>query len=299
MPVSTAASVATRGRRSIGVLFAGAGMVSELHHRAIDIGHHLRLVGVYDPQGHITERRARDWGCRAYRQLGQALEDPEVEAVLVLAPAEAHVELALASLRAGKHVLVEKPVASSEGVAELEQNAKQRGLVCMAGHNYAYQPEFRSLQRLVKEGSLGNIRAAWLTYVVRHPESVAQAYGSVLEEVMVHHTYLALALFGPPSAMYAGCMEPAWQHHPAEDQAWMTWHYPKGLSVHHFATFAVDDDTSDPWLFMVKVLGDRGSASYNWHDSVFQRPLGTLPFAVPAYEESYIYEHEAFAAALA
>ena len=60
----------------------------------------------------------------------------------------------------------------------------------------------------------------------------------------------------------------------------MTWHYPKGLSVHHFATFAVADDTSDQWLFMVEVLGDRGSASYNWHDSVFQRPLGTLPFAV-------------------
>ena len=79
----------------------------------------------------------------------------------------------------------------------------------------------------------------------------------------------------------------------------MTWHYPKGLSVHHFATFAVADDTSDQWLFMVEVLGDRGSASYNWHDSVFQRPLGTLPFAVPAYEDSYIYEHGAFAAAIA
>lgn len=280
-------------------MFLGAGMVSELHHRAITIGSQLRLVGVHDVRSDVAGRRARDWGCRAYSTLGQALEDPEVEAVFVLAPAEIHAELALASLRAGKHVLVEKPVASCEEVSELEQTARRSGLVCMPGHNYAYQPEFRSLLRLVQEGSLGRVRAAWLTYVLRHPESVARAYGSVLEEVMVHHTYLALALFGGPNELYAGCMEPAWREHPAEDQAWMTWHYPKGLSVHHFATFAVADRTSNPWLFSLKVLGESGSASYNWHDSVFERALGTLPFAVPAYEDSYVYEQDAFALAMA
>lgn len=79
----------------------------------------------------------------------------------------------------------------------------------------------------------------------------------------------------------------------------MTWHYSGGLSVHHFATFAVDDQTSNPWLFAVKVLGDLGSASYNWHDSIFPRPLGTLPYAIPAYEDSYVHEQAAFASAIA
>lgn len=273
-------------------------MVSELHQRAVTLGRHLNLVGVFDPRVKLAERRARDWGCRSYANLEQALMDPAVHAMVVLAPPEAHAELTLASLRAGKHVLVEKPVASCDEIPELEREATGRGLVCMPGHNYAYQPEFRSLLRLVRSGMLGQVRAAWFTYVVRHPESVARAYGSVLEEVMVHHTYLALALFGAPSTVYAGCMEPAWEKHTAEDQAWMTWHYPKGLSVHHFATFAVTDQTSSPWLFSVKVLGDEGSASYNWQDSIFQRHLGTLSFAVPAYEDSYIYEHKAFAAAL-
>lgn len=299
MSVDSATGSTRLSRGRPGVLFVGAGMVSELHHRAITIGSHLRLVGVYDVATEVAERRARDWGCRAYPTLGHGLEDPEVEAVFVLAPAEIHAEVALACLRAGKHVLVEKPVASCEDVSELEQTARGSGLVCMPGHNYAYQPEFRSVLRLVKEGSLGKVRAAWLTYVVRHPESVARAYGSVLEEVMVHHTYLALALFGSPNELYAGCMEPAWREHSAEDQAWMTWHYHKGLSVHHFATFAVADRTSNPWLFSVKVLGESGSASYNWHDSVFERALGTLAFAVPAYEDSYIYEHDAFALAMA
>lgn len=286
------------GAERPGVAFAGAGMVSELHQRAVALGRHLRLVGVFDPRTDVAERRARDWGCRAYANLKQALIDPEVHAVLVLAPPEAHAELALASLRAGKHVLIEKPVADPDEIVELEREASGRGLVCMPGHNYAYQPEFGSLMRLVHGGMLGRVRAAWFTYVVRHPENVARVYGSVLEEVMVHHAYLAIAVFGLPSAIYAGCMDPAWKQHTAEDQAWMTWHYPKGLSVHHFATFAVSDETSNPWLFSVKVLGDEGSASYNWHDSIFQRHLGTLSFAVPAYEDSYIYEQEAFAAAL-
>lgn len=296
--ITTAHSVIPRGSEAPGVLFAGAGMVSELHQRAITLGGHLRLVGVLEPQRELAQRRGRDWGCRAYSDVDQAFIDPTIEAVLILTPPGAHAQLALAGLRAGRHVMIEKPVASRCEIAELQREADERGLVCMPAHNYAYQPEFRSLQRLVRSGTLGRIRAAWLTYVIRHPESIARAYSGVLDEVMIHHAYLALALFGPPSIIYAGCMEPAWEEHTAEDQAWMTWHYPQGSSVHHFATFAVEDQTSSPWLFAVKVLGERGSASYNWHDSMFQRPLGSLPFAVPAYEDSYIHEHEAFAAAV-
>jgi predicted dehydrogenase len=168
----------------------------------------------------------------------------------------------------------------------------------MPGHNYAYQPEFQTVRRLVHSGDLGAPRAAWITYVIQHPEAVAERYDGVLDEVMVHHAYLALALFGAPRSVFAGRAETAWENHEAEDQAWMTLEYPGGLSVHAFATFAVDDDTSDPWMFVVKVLGTRGGATYNWRDAVFRRPLGTLSIAVPAYEDSYLHEHAAFAAAI-
>lgn len=281
-----------------GVCFAGAGMAAELHHRAAVLGGHVRLCGLVDPRQDLAARRAQEWGCRAYPSLDAALADEAVRAVFVLTPAEAHEETALAALRAGRHVLVEKPVADAAGIARMSAEAQQRGLACMPGHNYAYQPEFTAVRRLVQSGDLGRIRAAWITYVIRHPEDVARHYGTVLEEVMIHHAYLGLALFGPPELVYAGQMEPGWQHHPVSDQAWMTWHYPGGLSLHLFATFAVDDETSDPWMFVVKVLGERGGATYNWRDSLFRRPLGSLSFAVPGYEDSYIHEQQAFAAAL-
>lgn len=281
------------------VCFVGAGMVAELHHRAALAGGHIQVAGIVEPRADLATQRAAQWGATVYPSLDAALDDEAVQAVFVLTPPEAHEEAALAAMAAGRPVLVEKPVAEPAGIARIEAAATARNLVCMPGHNYAYQPEFTALRRLVRSGDLGTIRAAWITYVIRHPEEVARHYGGVLDEVMVHHAYLALALFGVPDLLYAGCMEPAWQAHQATDQAWMTWHYPGGLSVHHFATFAVDDETSDPWMFTVKVLGDRGSATYNWRDSLFRRPLGSLGFAVPAYEDSYIHEQQAFAAAVA
>ena len=279
--------------------FAGAGMVAELHQRAARHGGHITVAGLVEPRAELARKRAEEWGTTCYPSLEAALEDEAVQAVFVLTPSEAHEEAALAALAAGRPVLIEKPISDPAGISRIQAAAAARGLACVPGHNYAYQPEFTALRRLVQSGDLGTVRAAWITYVIRHPEDVARHYAGVLDEVMVHHTYLALALFGPPGLVYAGCMEPAWQSHPETDQAWMTWHYPGGLSVHHFASFAVDDETSDPWMFQVKVLGDRGGATYNWRDSLFRRPLGSLGFAIPAYEDSYIHEQAAFAAAAA
>jgi predicted dehydrogenase len=282
----------------LAVCFVGAGMVAELHHRAALAGGHITVAGIVEPREELARQRAAQWDTTCYPSLDAALDDNTVQAVFVLTPPEAHEQAVLAAMDAGRPVLVEKPVGEPETIARIETMAGLHGLTCMPGHNYAYQPEFAALRRLVRSGDLGTIRAAWITYVIRHPEEVARHYGGVLDEVMIHHAYLALALFGVPDLVYAGCMEPAWQAHPATDQAWMTWHYPGGLSVHHFATFAVDDETSDPWMFVVKVLGDRGSATYNWRDSLFRRPLGSLGYAIPAYEDSYIHEQQAFAAAV-
>lgn len=282
----------------LGVLFVGAGMAAELHQRALTLGSSGYLVGVVDPQNSLAERRAADWACVAFDSYAQALADPRVTAVFILSPADTHEALALTALRAGKPVLIEKPVTSAEGIKRLAEESSQRGLVCMPAHNYAYQPEFTQLRQLVQDGSFGTVRAAWITYAIQHPEEVAKHYGGVLEEVMIHHTYLGVALFGVPTAVYAGCMEPAWMSMTQEDQAWMTWHYPKGMSLHLFASFAVDDETTDSWTFVVKVLGTEGGGGYSWRSALFRRPLGSLGFAIPAYENSYVHEQQAFFAAL-
>lgn len=86
------------------------------------------------------------------------LNDPEVEAVALATPARTHGSLGLACLDAGKHLLVEKPLASSVTEGEkLVAAAADHGLVLMCDHTYCYTPAVRKLRELVASGVLGDI----------------------------------------------------------------------------------------------------------------------------------------------
>lgn len=284
-----------------GVAFIGGGMVSDLHRSAVSSTPGLRLVGVHDADATVRERRAAEWRVTSYETLHDVLRDDSVQAVYVLTPPESHVPIALQCLERGRHVFVEKPVSyDAEEVEALLAAGQRSQRVAMAAHNYAYIPEFRRIHRLVRGGDLGTIRSVWITYAIKHPEHVAAAYGGVLEEVMIHHSYLTLALLGPPEGLHAGTHEPAWERHPAEDQAWMVWEYEGGTSAFLFATFAADDNSADPWTFVVKVLGTAGSATMSWRSAMYSnRVTNWFAFGFPLYEESYQHESEAFRDAIA
>ncbi|WP_441246862.1 Gfo/Idh/MocA family protein [Kitasatospora sp. McL0602] len=87
------------------------------------------------------------------------LADPEVAAVAVATPAGTHLAVAMAALEAGKHVLVEKPLAATgaEGRALVEE-AERRGLVLMCDHTYCYTPAVSRIRELVRSGEIGDIQ---------------------------------------------------------------------------------------------------------------------------------------------
>ncbi|MEU3059185.1 Gfo/Idh/MocA family oxidoreductase [Streptomyces subrutilus] len=87
------------------------------------------------------------------------LADPAVEAVAVATPAGTHLDVALAALRAGKHVLVEKPLAATyeDGLA-LVTEAEERGLTLMCDHTYCYTPAVARIREMVRAGELGDIQ---------------------------------------------------------------------------------------------------------------------------------------------
>lgn len=87
------------------------------------------------------------------------LDDPSIEAVVVATPAGTHCDLVLRALRSGKHVLVEKPMATSVAeVDEIEAAAAAAGRVAMVGHTFLFNPAVRHLKELVDSGELGDIR---------------------------------------------------------------------------------------------------------------------------------------------
>lgn len=96
---------------------------------------------------------------RATASYDEVLADPAVAAVAVATPAATHRSVVMAALEAGKHVLVEKPLAASVGEgAELVAEAERRGLVLMLDHTYCYTPSARYLRDLVRGGGLGELQ---------------------------------------------------------------------------------------------------------------------------------------------
>ena len=90
--------------------------------------------------------------------LDEVLADPEVQAVAIATPAGTHLPIAMKALRAGKHVLVEKPLAATydEG-RELVDEAERRGLTLMCDHTYCYTPAVLRIRELLASGELGEL----------------------------------------------------------------------------------------------------------------------------------------------
>lgn len=90
-----------------------------------------------------------------YREL---LRDARVDAVVIATPVASHFELAMAALAAGKHVLVEKPLASDSRQAQtLVEEAERRRLVLMVDHTFIYTGAVRKIRELITAGELGQI----------------------------------------------------------------------------------------------------------------------------------------------
>lgn len=283
--------------RRIGIAFVGAGMVAELHQAALAEVEGAELVGIYRRDQQECERRAARWGVQSFASYDQLLADPRVDAVFVLSPLESHRDHALRAIAAGKHVLIEKPVGRSiDEVVEIAAAAARRGVECMPGHNYVYQPDLWRARRLIDRGDLGRVCSVWVTYIIHHTEEIAAMYPGILRQVLTHHLYSLLYLVGDPATLVAFKSRLHYDKLEQEDQASLLLAYDNGLMAHLFASFAMNDSTASPWTFVVKVLGTNGGIQFSWRDAFFARAdaVGSLPYALPVYEESYVYEDRHF-----
>jgi len=109
-----------------------------------------------DRLDHVSQRYP---SAKACSNVESVLNDREIDAVAIATPLHTHFSLVMASLKAGKHVLVEKPLAAtSEQCVELTETAAKRGLVLMVGHTFLYSPEVSKLKEIIDSGDLGTIR---------------------------------------------------------------------------------------------------------------------------------------------
>lgn len=280
--------------RAVGVAFVGAGSISEMHGRGVSSCRQAQYIGVFDPDPSRAKAHAAKFGGKAYGRFEQILEDPQVEAVHVLSPQECHVSQALASLKAGKHVLVEKPVAHEISQIEiLVEAAADAGRICVPGHNYVHSPAIRRARRMIDSGRLGDVYGFWMLYNVYHSEEVASRYGGILRAVCVHHAYSLLYLLGRPEQITAMTSCVHYEDLDCEDSTSMMCRMPGGAIAHLWASFAGDDPTSDPWTINYKVLGTKGGVSFSWGEARCEDTTAPC-WDMVAYEESVVCEIDYF-----
>jgi predicted dehydrogenase len=141
------------------VAIIGAGAWGINHVRAFARAPGARVVLVCDPD-EAARRRAEALvpGVPTAANLGEALAAADVDAVVLATPAVQHADQARAALEAGKHVLVEKPLALRASDAERVVAAAARtGRVLLVGHLMLYHPAVEHLQALIRQGELGRI----------------------------------------------------------------------------------------------------------------------------------------------
>ena len=202
---------------------AGAGHFGRYHALKATASARSRLMGVFDPD--LERAKTVGWEAGA-KEIGFTEMLDLVDAVIVAAPAEAHHDLTMRALSAGKHVLVEKPMAATLHQAdEMAALAKQRGLVLQVGHQERFSAAYQVMSARI--GAPLYIEATRIAPFKPRGTDV-----SVILDLMIHDLDLVLALVDSEIERVDAVGAPVASAH--EDIANARLHFPQWCrSGHH------------------------------------------------------------------
>lgn len=199
-----------------------------------------RVAAVADLDPSRLALAARRHGVKTTTDFAELLRDPQVDAIAIATPVHTHFELAMAALKAGKHVWVEKPMSeTAEQARRLVDEAARRGLVLHVDHTFIYTGAVAKMADLIAEGELGRV----LYYdSVRVNLGLFQRDVSVISDLAVHDfSILDHLLHEHPVAVTAS----GTNHFPGTpaNLAYVTLFYDSGTIAH----------VNVSWLAPVKV----------------------------------------------
>ena len=150
----------------ISVAIAGLGFGEKVHIPAIRANSDLHLSGIWHPRESRLTEASKLHEVKAYSNWEKLLNDKKIDAIVIATPPEPRFELALEALKAGKHLLLEKPVAlCSEQISELQRVALENKLSVAVNFEYRAVPIFMEAKNLLSSGVIGTpwlIRLDWL-----------------------------------------------------------------------------------------------------------------------------------------
>lgn len=195
----------------IGIGIIGCGKISQVRHiPEYSENPSARLVGYFDNNYQRAVQMAEQYGGKAYSSLDELLADPEIEAVSVCVANVAHCEVTLKALKAGKHVLCEKPMAITiDECEEMVRTAEECGKKLMIGQNQRLAAAHVKARKMVEDGVIGKVLTFRTAFGHSGPENWSvdpgrntwffdrrQAAMGVMADLGIHKTDLIQYLLG-------------------------------------------------------------------------------------------------------
>lgn len=217
----------------------GAGLGSAPHFKSIeDLAGEIELTWVYARSAERLAAAQLPRGAKRTSRFEDILEDPEVQAVLVLTPANAHLEVVERAARAGKHVLVEKPLeASTARATALVEACEKNGVTLGIMLQHRTREAASGLAALLKTGELGEVVSAAASVRWWRPQSyydepgrgtLSRDGGGVLITQAIHTLDLLLSLIGLPDRVLALAATTSMHRMEGEDIAAALLQYANG-----------------------------------------------------------------------
>ena len=156
---------------NIGII--GCGKIAQVRHIPEYADHpQAKLAGFFDLNQDRAQALAEQWGGKAYSSWEELLADPAIDAVSVCVANNAHAQISIAALKAGKHVLCEKPMATTlEDCEAMVAAARESGKFLMIGQNQRLTKAHQKARELVENGTLGKILTFRTTFGHGGPET--------------------------------------------------------------------------------------------------------------------------------
>lgn len=256
-----------------GVAIVGAGNISRTHAESVNYVDGLRAVAVVDPITESAERLADTVAEQGnprpavYATLDDALSDPAVDVVAIGTPSGLHVAQAVAAMKAGKAVVIEKPLDTNVARArEALKVAEETGAVHTVISQHRFDPASQFVKKKIEEGKLGRITSAIATLSWYRSQAYydsgdwrgtwAMDGGGALMNQGVHQLDLLIWMLGVPKTITAFTALAAHEGIEVEDTAVAVISFESGaLALLHATTAAY------PGLFArLQIMGSQGSA---------------------------------------
>jgi predicted dehydrogenase len=209
--------------KDVGIGIVGIGFMGMIHYLAARKAAGVRVVAMCSRD---AKKLAGDWtgiqgnfgprgtqmdltGVALYRDFDALLADPQVDLVDLCVPNDAHGRMAIQALEAGKHVLVEKPIALDVAEADaMIAAADAAGKTLMVGHVLPFFPEFAFAREAVQSGRYGALRAAHFKRVISRPDWSSEIAdharsGGPAIDLHIHDTHFIGLICGVPRAVHA------------------------------------------------------------------------------------------------